>query len=84
MRGWCMLGMCLICAIAITKLGKISTSPIPSTQTEVLGTQTEVLGFGAVRKQYTCNQCEEVFSKQGLLKKHKKIKHKLKDTKMGK
>ena len=67
-----------------SKLGKISTSPNPSTQTEVLGTQTEVLGFRAVRKQYTCSQCEEVFSKQGLLKKHKKIKHKLKETKMGK
>ena len=39
-------------------------------------TQPEVLLFGATRKQYSCNQCEEVFAKQGALKKHKKHYHK--------
>ena len=33
-------------------------------------------GFGAMRKQYSCNKCDEVFPKQGFLKKHKKLEHK--------
>ena len=39
-------------------------------------TKPEALLFGATRKQYSCNQCEEVFAKQGALKKHKKHYHK--------
>ena len=46
--------------------------------------QSEVFGFGAIRKQYSCNKCEEVFPKQGALKKHKKQKHMLREEKMGK
>ena len=45
--------------------------------------QFEVFGFGAIRKQYSCNKCEEVFPKQGALKKHKKEKHMLEESKMG-
>ena len=51
------------------ELNKFLESPNTSSQ-------TENPGFGAMRKQYSCNKCDEVFPKQGYLKKHKKLKHK--------
>ena len=52
-----------------SKLNNLSESPNTSPQ-------TENPGFGAMRKQSSCNKCDEVFPKQGFLKKHKKLKHK--------
>ena len=38
---------------------------------------------GTIVKKYTCDICEEKFSKQGALKKHKKSEHRLREEKIG-
>jgi transposase-like protein len=38
---------------------------------------------GAIRKRYTCNQCDKDFSKQGDLKRHHKREYKLREEKIG-
>ena len=65
------------CDELLHKLNKFSTSP-------KVYTPTESFVFGAKKKQYSCAHCEDVFQKQGELKKHKKQKHNQREKKIGK
>ena len=58
------------------KLGMTSENPHKSII-------NEVCGIGARRKQYTCNQCDQIFHKQGHLKKHRKHEHKRREVEIG-
>ena len=49
------------------ELISVNTSTLNHTNGEI---------FGAKRKQYTCNKCEQKFCRQGDMKKHKKTEHK--------
>ena len=55
-----------------SKLSILSSNLEPSKE-------AKACNFGARRKQYTCNQCDEVFNKQGQLKKHKKSEHRVRE-----
>jgi hypothetical protein len=44
-------------------------------------TTSESGHHGAIRKRYTCNQCDKEFSKQGDFKRHHKSEHKLREEK---
>ena len=37
--------------------------------------QTKSSPLGAIKKRYSCDQCDEEFQRQGEMKKHKKEKH---------
>ena len=46
-------------------------------------TKSEIGDHGAIRKRYTCNQCDKDCSKQGDLKRHCKSEHRLTEEEIG-
>ena len=62
-------------SIGVCELDHIFSNPKKSNNTEC--------DFGALAKKYTCNKCEAFFSRQSLLKKHKKHEHKTRERENG-
>ena len=75
------------CDEIFSKLGTISPGLNTSSPAENVGLNTsshsENVDLGAIRKYYSCNQCDETFLRQGDMKQHKKRKHKSKEKENG-